>query len=200
MMTYEGEHIATLLKKTREAKGLSQRELAKRSGVPQSHISKIEANAVDLRVSSLVTLAHALDLEITLIPRKAAPAVNSIVRSTSGQHSHANTGALRELHRAQRALENLSAGLFESGLIHRVQKQLAEMQALPNLTEQLEPLRKARTSLEAIKGTPEMSVLEKISDDAQRLRNALAHGGSQRELPSSKPAYSLDDEEEDDHA
>lgn len=79
-MTYEIQDITTRLKEAREAKGLSQRDLAKRTGVPQSHISKIEANAVDLRVSSLAVLAHALDLELTLIPRQAAPAVRSIVR------------------------------------------------------------------------------------------------------------------------
>ena len=79
-MSYETERIAAQLKQARENKGVSQRELARLSGVPQSHISKIEANAVDLRVSSLVTLAHALDLEITLIPRQAIPAVRSIVR------------------------------------------------------------------------------------------------------------------------
>lgn len=80
-MAYETQDIAARLKQARETKGLSQRELARRSGVPQSHISKIEANAVDLRVSSLAVLANALDLELTLIPRRAAPAVRSIVRS-----------------------------------------------------------------------------------------------------------------------
>ncbi len=78
-MTYETEHIASELKQAREAKGLSQRQLAKLSGVPQSHISKIEANAVDLRLSSLVTLARTLDLEVTLVPRKAIPTVRSIL-------------------------------------------------------------------------------------------------------------------------
>jgi hypothetical protein len=52
--------------------------------VPQGHISKIENGAVDLRVSSLVALARVLDLELTLVPRKSIPAVNSIVRSTAG--------------------------------------------------------------------------------------------------------------------
>ncbi|MCM5555308.1 helix-turn-helix domain-containing protein [Pleomorphomonas sp. NRK KF1] len=79
-MTYETERIAAELKQAREAKGLSQRELARLSGVPQSHISKIEANAVDLRASSLVTLAHALGLELMLIPLKAVPAARSIAR------------------------------------------------------------------------------------------------------------------------
>ncbi len=82
-MAYEAEHIANSLKRARLDKGLSQRELAKRCGVPQSHISKIESNAVDLRLSSLITIASALDLEFTLFQRKAAPAIQSIIRSAA---------------------------------------------------------------------------------------------------------------------
>jgi len=83
-MTYATEHIVSILKAARDRKGFSQRELAKKAGVPQSHISKIENGAVDLRVSSLVALARVLDLEVTLVPRKAVSAVQSIVRSSEG--------------------------------------------------------------------------------------------------------------------
>ena len=79
-MTYATAHIAEALRAAREAAGLSQRELAQRAGVPQPHISKIESGAVDLRLSSLVAIANALDLELMLIPRKAAPAVRSITK------------------------------------------------------------------------------------------------------------------------
>ncbi len=81
-MNYAAEHIARELRKAREEKGLSQRELARKAGVPQGHISKIENCAVDLRVSSLVALARALDLELALVPRKSLPAVKSLVRSS----------------------------------------------------------------------------------------------------------------------
>ena len=80
-MTYVTDKVATALKAAREHKGMSQRDLAGRSGVPQSHISKIEASSVDLRLSSLSALAHALDLEIVLVPRKAMPAVTTILRA-----------------------------------------------------------------------------------------------------------------------
>jgi predicted transcriptional regulator len=70
------------LKKARESKSLSQRALAKLAGVPQSHISKIESGAVDLRLSSLIEIARALDVEVMLVPRKAVSAVRSIVRGT----------------------------------------------------------------------------------------------------------------------
>jgi len=81
-MGYATEHITNTLKAVRERKGLSQRELSKKVGVPQSHISKIESGAIDIRLSSLVALAHVLDLEPTLVPRKAASAVKSIIRSS----------------------------------------------------------------------------------------------------------------------
>jgi transcriptional regulator with XRE-family HTH domain len=80
-MTYVTEQIVASLKAARERKGLSQRALGQKVGVPQSHISKIENNAVDLRLSSLIELARALDLELVLVPRKAVPAVRSIARS-----------------------------------------------------------------------------------------------------------------------
>lgn len=80
-MNYAIEHITEQLKEARERKGLSQRELGKLVGVPQSHISKIESGAVDLRLSSLVELARALDLELTVVPRKSLAAVHSIARS-----------------------------------------------------------------------------------------------------------------------
>ncbi len=79
-MAYTASHICAALKAAREAKPLSQRALSVRSGVPQAQISKFENGAVDLRLSSLVSLARALGLEIELIPRKALPAVRAVVR------------------------------------------------------------------------------------------------------------------------
>ncbi len=79
-MNYKIIHIADQLKAEREARGLSQRALGKLAGVPQSHISKIENGTVDLRLSSLIELARVLGLELMLVPRKALPAVKSIVR------------------------------------------------------------------------------------------------------------------------
>ena len=66
------------LKAARERKGLSQRALGARVGLPQSHISKIENGGVDLQGSSLLEIARALDLELILVPRGVLPAIRAI--------------------------------------------------------------------------------------------------------------------------
>jgi transcriptional regulator with XRE-family HTH domain len=57
------------LRSVRERRGLTQRELGRLAAVPQSHISKIESGAVDLRLSSLLAIAEVLDLELVLVDR-----------------------------------------------------------------------------------------------------------------------------------
>ena len=69
-MSYTTEQLFKVLKEARQSQGLSQRALSAKSGVPQGHISKIENGAVDLRFSSIIAIARALGLELTLIPRK----------------------------------------------------------------------------------------------------------------------------------
>ncbi len=84
-MRYLNDQIIESLREMRIYKKLSQRTLSDRSGVPQSHISKIEAGCVDLRVSSLIALARALDLELILIPKRSMPAIKSMIRSHQSQ-------------------------------------------------------------------------------------------------------------------
>lgn len=82
-MSYVIEQMLKNLRDARIRRGLSQRELSTRSGVPQSHISKVESGNVDLRMSSLIALARALDLELVVAPKKTIPAINSIIRSAN---------------------------------------------------------------------------------------------------------------------
>jgi transcriptional regulator with XRE-family HTH domain len=72
--------LAHALKRARQDKGLSQRELGTRVGVPQSHISRTESGAVDLQTSSLIEYARALDFEVMLVPRVLVPAVEALSR------------------------------------------------------------------------------------------------------------------------
>jgi len=65
------EAVAVALRTARVREGLTQRELGRLAGVPQSHISKIESGAVDLRLSSILAIAQVLGLTLTLEPRAA---------------------------------------------------------------------------------------------------------------------------------
>lgn len=69
------------LKAARLARGLTQRDLSVRAGVPQSHISRIESGAVDIKLSSFIELARVLGLEPVLVPRKVLPAVEAVIRT-----------------------------------------------------------------------------------------------------------------------
>lgn len=80
-MVYVVEYLAEALRAAREGKKLSQRALSKATGMPQAQISKIENAAVDMKASTLIELARALDLEAMLVPRKYVPAVKGIVDS-----------------------------------------------------------------------------------------------------------------------
>ena len=79
-MEYSMQHIGVQLKKVRIEKGLSQRALSIKSGVPQSHISKIESGLVDLQTSSLIELSRALDLELMLVERSLVHTVRALQR------------------------------------------------------------------------------------------------------------------------
>lgn len=97
-MTYTIEHIAKSLKMARQKKGLSQRALSDKAGVPQGHISKIESGNVDLRLSSLVALARVLELELELIPRHAVAVVSAVVQQSepAGRSSSQSAYSLGE--------------------------------------------------------------------------------------------------------
>lgn len=82
-MPLSTEHIAKWIQDARHARGLSQRALAAKSGLPQAHLSRFETGQVDLRTSSLVELVRALDLELMLVPRQAIGPVKALIGLTT---------------------------------------------------------------------------------------------------------------------
>ena len=83
------EDFAHKLHEARKAKGLTQKELGAKIGLPQSHISQIEAGRIDIRLSSLLELARLLDLEPMLIPRSLVPAVRAMTSEQGELHQPA---------------------------------------------------------------------------------------------------------------
>jgi hypothetical protein len=56
--------------------------------MPQSQIARIESGASDMRVSTLVEIARALDLEPMLIPKHLVPAVSYMIQPGQANSGH----------------------------------------------------------------------------------------------------------------
>jgi len=72
------KRLGGIIRLARLQKRLSQIQLAKQLGMTQATISRAE-NGLDLRLSTLVDIARALDLEPLLAPRSLVPAIESLV-------------------------------------------------------------------------------------------------------------------------
>ena len=85
--------VARALVAARKTKGLTQVALGKKMRLPQSHISKIEQGRTNLRVSTLLSIARLLDLELVLVPRKYSLVVRRIVqRELDDQQARSGRG------------------------------------------------------------------------------------------------------------
>ncbi len=204
-MSYATQDIIEALKSARKAKGLSQRTLSARTGVPQSHISKIESGGADIRLSSLVELVRALDLDLKLVPRKAVPAVDSIVRSTAPQS--AVTPIIKEINRTLEKVRNLQPHYPDLEALTKLQNNLQTLKALDvahqnaaQISEITKPIRElqklaeaSRKITDAIKLPAEqLRAIEQAASTAQAWRNKLVHNIP--DAPSlPRPAYRLDD-------
>jgi transcriptional regulator with XRE-family HTH domain len=77
-------HIGDAIRQARIAKGLSQDELASALSVTQATVSRAEQGK-DSRLSTLIEIARALDLEFVLIPRRLVPPLRLMLVDRFGQ-------------------------------------------------------------------------------------------------------------------
>lgn len=101
-----------MLREARQRTGWSQSRLGRRSGIPQSVISAYESGAREPSVTALRRLAHALQLEVVLVPRPAphlpdaavmARQLEDVLSLTEAMHLHPRTRPLRYPVLARRA-------------------------------------------------------------------------------------------------
>jgi len=154
-MSYLNDQILKSLRAARQRKGFSQRELSAKSGVPQSHISKIEKGGVDLRVSSLIALARVLDLELELVPKKSLPAIKSIVRSSVSA----------DYEQGQKRIHKQLAALLE------VAVKAANLDSTPGLSKELEAIQRLSGQIERLQ--PSVKALAKMENSTKMLQKAL---------------------------
>ncbi len=201
-MKYTTEYLARMLHRARKTKGLSQRLLGTMTAVPQGHISRIENGEVDIRVSSLIELARALDLEPMLVPRAAVPAVESIIQGSLEDTELPGGPALQ----TRRELRRLDA---RTGDLMRSHPQAGELAQLRHQVRGLLQVRVPRRSLVVIQdaakavhafqhNTQQRAGLRDALSQLRSLHNALTHGtADEAGSKEARPAYRLDEDGHD---
>ena len=197
-MSYNTEAIAASLKEARTSKGLSQRDLSAMAGVPQAQISRIEAGTVDPRTTSLIALAHALDMELTLVPRKAVPAVKSISRQSVGQNSKSTGLATKEMNRIAETLRSVQVSMPALEGLSQLQKNLADLERFGLQNIDPNALRKLRKTIDQIQlPSHSLEAIARSQDVLKALRDQLAHAPKTSKADDRpKPAYSLDEDDD----
>lgn len=192
--------IAAHIRAARQAKALTQKELGKRVGLPQSHISKIEQGIVDLQLSSLTEIARALDLDVKLVPLKAIPAVDGAVRahSLTAETSRALKTLTTNAQLAERIKINYpdlsQADTFQRALtnVSKIKFDAAQLKALQ---EALRPTMKLQKWILDQGGAAEITKhLEKATKSLENFRNIQVHA-PRIEGPRQLPAYRLEEDD-----
>ncbi len=189
-MNYGIENLASRLRTARERKGLGQRALSERSGIPQPQISRIEKGLVDLRLSSFLAISHSLDYEVVLVPRKALPATKSIINSTENTQ-FTNPKVRRELDKLTRSIQDALKPL-QRPLPKNPLWTLNELRLFIQIID-LESLKKIRKSWENAKNSGSPESLQHVEQQLRTLRNELANSHEPVRYVEPKPMYSLDD-------
>lgn len=197
-MGYETDAIAASLKEARTSKGLTQRELSVMARVPQAQISRIEAGTVDPRTTSLIALAHALDMELALVPRKAMPAVKSISRQSVSHNGKINSLTVKELNRISETLRALQVEMPALEGLGELQKSFADLQRFRPQTIEPDILKNLRKTIDQIQvPARSLEAVTRSQEAMKALRNQLAHAPiAAKPDDRQKPAYSLDEDDD----
>ena len=166
-MNYNLENLAIRLKSARERKGLGQRALSERTGIPQPQISRIEKGLVDLRLSSLSAISHSLDLEVVLVPRKALPATQSIINSTENTQ-FINPRVRHELDHLTRSIQSALRHLQEP-VPNNPLRPLYELWSIIQIID-LESIKKIRKSWETSEKIGSIEALQQVENQLRTLR------------------------------
>ena len=73
--------LVATIRAARQARTLSQVDLARALGLHQRQISDLERGVTDSRLSTVQNIARALDLELMLVPRHLITTVESLGRA-----------------------------------------------------------------------------------------------------------------------
>lgn len=190
-MPYKGEEIVRGLKRARLTAGLSQRALAERSGVTQSHISQIESGSTEPGLSTLIDLARSLELDVMLIPRKQIPAVSSLIDTRAIIPSQ-DPLFQRAMAHAEAFVAATTKTRGSTATVDRLHDALVLLRTAPMSADDVDVATRALETFNRLERSadPAKQVRE-ATDTLWSLRNRIAHG---RAAPV-RGAYSLMDED-----
>ena len=197
-MSYKSEGLVAEIRKAREESGMSQRALSARSGLTQSHISKIERGTLEPGLSSLIDMMRALDLELVAVPKKLLPAVKGILRTAKAEQELSPAGgkeALHEIERGQRLVSKQKTLYGSSADLDRIAESLRFLRHAPLRSNDLKVVQNAVRTLHGYQVSDRSrEVVKQTAAALQALRNRIAHTRSE----TKQPAYALPDDEDDD--
>ena len=194
-MNHAIKDFADRLRDARKRKGISQRKLSALSGVPQSHISKIEKGSVDLRVSSLMEISRALDLELALVPRKALPAIEAIASSSTASEAP-SPKVRREFDRLADSIKSADV-VLQSPAIRDALSRFREIERHKSQIIDLDELINLRKAFERAEKFGTLPAAEEAANRLRLIRNRLAHDVSAAERGNApRPAYRLEDDDD----
>lgn len=82
-MVYAIQDYVKQMRKARLERGWSQKELAQKAGITQSHLSRIEGGEMDMRFSNVIELVRLLNLEVLFVPKHSVTSINSLIDEIS---------------------------------------------------------------------------------------------------------------------
>jgi transcriptional regulator with XRE-family HTH domain len=191
------------LAEARMRKQMSQRGLAQLVAMTQANVSKVERGQVDLRLSSLVELARTLDLDVQLVPRQVAAAVEGVRRAAETQGtSRSQSRVLALLAQETKLLGRL---LERYPQLHVAQQFLARFNALQGrrfdpaavrlLQQMALPIEHMVTA-----DTDDPEEVTRMLDRADRHLSrleALSTQSPDQEDDAGRPAFRLDERDDD---
>jgi transcriptional regulator with XRE-family HTH domain len=195
-MGYKSEDLIRQIRDRRTEAGISQRALSARSGLTQGHISQIETGTLEPGLSSFIDMARALDLEVTLVPKKLLPAVQGILRQSQAKplSPEAGDAALRDIARGERLVIKQKQLYGSSSDLDRIADSLRFLRQVPLRKPDLQIVSNAINTLRREQaGAQSKDKVAGIAAELQQLRNRLAH--SPPEAPRS--AYAIDEQDDD---
>lgn len=192
------------IRMSRESEGISQTELSRRVGIPQSHISKIESGAVDIQLSSLEQIARGLGYEVRLIPKSLLPSIERQVESAKKNRGDQTQQALKTISAVNDNLYKLPTDTRVKHHkeidelkynLNRLKEIRYDLKDLKQLTKILAPVLRPAELIKFEDLSPKtQEALDKIINWLKKFRDDLVQK-VEYERAQDKPKYSFDEDD-----